>query len=169
MESRDQYSAPMGGNLRFLTGLCLVLVILVAGASVGFYLLVESASWWILLIPPLLFASLAAAALFAVRGYEIESDVLLVRRPGRRTRVPLDGLESADADREAVRRSIRIFGLGGFLANVGYFRSSRLGGFTAYLTDSSRAVILRFPDRTVAVSPDRPEEFVARIRELRKL
>ena len=60
-------------------------------------------------------AILVIAALFMVRGYEIEGRELLVQRLLWATRVPIDGLESAWLDPEAMAGSIRVFGNSGFL------------------------------------------------------
>ncbi len=97
---------------------------------------------------------------FMIRGYAIDGDTLLVRRLGWFTRVPLAGLISAAADRETFRDSTRVFGNGGAFSFSGWFRSERLGTFRAYVTDPARAVVLRWADRTVVVSPAAPEEFV---------
>jgi hypothetical protein len=42
----------------------------------------------------------------------------------------------------------------------GYYRSLVLGRYRAFVTDLHRTVILRFPKRTVVLSPGSPEDFV---------
>ena len=111
----------------------------------------------------ILAAVLVAAAALAVRGYVVEPDAVLVRRPGWTTRLDLAGLASVEADPDAFRGSIRTFGIGGPFAFVGRYRSRGLGGFTAYATDRARSVVLRWPDRTVVVTPDDPDTFVAAV------
>jgi hypothetical protein len=54
-------------------------------------------------------------------------------------------------------------GNGGFFAFTGYFRNKELGAYRAFMTDRRLAVVLRFPDRVIVVSPDRPEDFVSAI------
>lgn len=100
------------------------------------------------------------ALLFTVRGYWISGDALRVRRLLWSTRLPLSGLVSAVADPQAMRDSFRTFVNGGFFAFTGRFHNERLGAFRAYVTDPARAVVLRYEDRAIVVSPADPERFL---------
>jgi hypothetical protein len=64
-----------------------------------------------------------------------------------------------------MRDSWRVFGLGGVFAYVGRFSSAALGTYSAYVTDPSRTVVLRYgePGAVVVVSPDRPAAFVEEV------
>ncbi len=88
-----------------------------------------------------------------------------VNRVARRTEfgwAPLgDGLTQAPT---AMAGSLRIAGNGGLFSFTGWFWSRRLGRYRAFVTDPARSVVLKFSDRTVVVSPDVPEEFVAALR-----
>ena len=108
-------------------------------------------------------AVVALAGALAVRGYAVEPGVVVVLRPGWRTRLDLGGLESAEADPDAMRWAWRTWGVGGPFAFVGSYRSGRTGSFRAYATDRARSVVLRWPDRTVVVTPDDPEAFVTAV------
>jgi hypothetical protein len=127
---------------------------LLADASVG------PLRFWLALLP---LAIILICALFTVRGYSITNDAILVERLLWTTRVPLAGLKSVVFDPDATRESIRTFGNGGFFSFTGYFRNKELGSYRAFMTDRHRAVILRFLDRVMAMSPERPEEFVKAI------
>lgn len=120
----------------------------------------EAVRFWLALLP---LAIVLLCALFVVRGYSITHDALLIHRLFWKTRLPLGGLESVKFDPDATRRSIRVFGNGGFFAFTGYFRNKELGSYRAFMTDRRRAVVLRFPDRVIVISPDRPEEFVSAV------
>ena len=74
-----------------------------------------------------------------------------------------EGLQSADLQPGALRGSLRLFGNGVLFSFTGLFWNRTLGKYRAFLTDPKRAVVLRLPPRTVVVSPDRPEQFVAEI------
>lgn len=100
------------------------------------------------------------ALLFTVRGYWIVGDAIRVRRLFWSTRLPLEGLRAVENDPKAMQNSLRTFGNGGFFAFTGRFHNERLGGFRAYVTDPARAVVLRYGDRIVVVSPAVPDEFV---------
>jgi hypothetical protein len=105
------------------------------------------------------------AVLFTVRGYIVTGDVLLVRRLFWKTRVSLQGLVSAQADPDALRKSVRIFGNGGLFSFSGFYYSKPLGHFRMFATDTTNPVVLRFEKRTVVVSPSEPEAFVRDIRK----
>ena len=102
----------------------------------------------------------AISALFTIRGYTITADEILVQRLLWPTRFERARLQTASIDPDALRGSIRLFGNGGLFAFAGWFRSPKLGGYRAYVTDPARTVILRFADRTVVVSPSDPAAFL---------
>lgn len=64
-----------------------------------------------------------------------------------------------------MKRSIRTFGNGGLFCFAGKFGNQKIGAFRAYATDSHLAVILRFTEKVLAVTPDNPGKFVARIKK----
>ena len=108
---------------------------------------------------------LGIAARFAVRGYAIDDDSILIHRPGWSLPVDVRNLESATIAPHVMRRSVRELGNGGLFAFTGRFRNARLGSYRAYVTDQSRTVVLRFPGRAggevLVMSPDDPQAFVA--------
>ncbi|MGE0823414.1 MAG: PH domain-containing protein [Candidatus Binatia bacterium] len=110
---------------------------------------------------------IAISALFTVRGYVLTSDALLVQRLLWTTRLSLADLESAVVDPDAMRRSIRLFGNGGFFSFTGYFRNRHLGMYRALVTNPHQTVVLRYPKKTVVVSPDRPATFVTTLQDFR--
>ena len=117
----------------------------------------ESVRLWLSLVP---LAIILLCALFAVRGYSIANNDLVIDRPFWKTRVSLRELRSVKFDPTATHRSTRTFGNGGFFSFTGYFRNRDLGSYRAFMTDRRRAVVLRFPSSVIVISPDRPEDFV---------
>ena len=99
-------------------------------------------------------------ALFTVRGYTITPDAILVHRLLWATRLPRDGLKSAEFLTGVMNRSLRTFGNGGFFSFTGFYWSKTLRSYRAYVTDLHSTVVLRYDRRTIVVSPDRPEDFV---------
>ena len=120
------------------------------------------------LIGWLLLAVLLAPLVCTVRGYRITDTDLEVARLGWTSRWPLADLQSATVERGVMARSFRTFGNGGLFAITGRYRNARLGAYHAYVTDSERTVVLRFPSLTLVVSPDDPESFARALGE-RKL
>ena len=145
-----RFDAPWSSPLTLLTALVLgILAIAVWSGSTIAALLVGG--------------SVVLAAYYSVRGYTVEPGVLVIHRLGWTTRLDLATLESAEVDPDAMRWSIRTWGMGGPFAFVGHYRSRPLGAYTAYATDRDLAVVLRWPDRTVVVTPDDPEAFAVAV------
>lgn len=158
MRNQHKFGAPWSRQLKWLTAIFSAVLVLIPLIMLrqtppdapSVYLV----SIWL----PL--AILALAALFAVRGYIIEGDQLLVVRPLWQTRLTLRGLEEAEADAEAMKGSIRTFGNGGLFGFIGLFRNTKIGRYRAFVTDPAKCVVLRFPERTLVISPDNPQKMV---------
>ena len=109
-------------------------------------------------------AIIFGAALFTIRGYTVTADAVLVHRLFWKTRVPLGGLQSVQSEPDAMLGGIRTFGNGGLFSFSGFFWNKTLGAYRAFVTDARRVVVLRFPDRTMVVSPSAPEDFVRELK-----
>jgi hypothetical protein len=153
------YKAPWGRSLVVMTSLATIIC-----AGVGFGFLLYGA--WI--IGSLVLAIIPVCALFTIRGYTITPDAIVVDRLFWQTRLPLDGLESVDARPDAMRKSYRTFGNGGFFAFTGCYSSKELGSYRAFVTDLKSTVLLKFETRTVVLSPNAPEEFAREIEAIVK-
>ena len=158
MELKHNFLAPWGKTLRLMSAASALLVIAV------FFILALSFSaaltlglLCLLIAAPLLI--LALAALFMVRSYSIESGKLNIDRPFWKDSYPLEELESIEIDPQAMEKSLRIFGNGGMFSFTGIFLNKRLGRYRSFANDPARSVVLRFSDRTIVVSPDKPEHF----------
>lgn len=107
----------------------------------------------------LLLALVAGCALCSIRGYTITPEAILVHRPFWDTRVPRAGLRSARREWQSPWRGIRI-GNGGFFSFTGWRYSPGLGFYRVFATNPSDRAVLRYPNRTVVVSPSAPDDFV---------
>lgn len=57
--------------------------------------------------------------------------------------------------------TIRLFGIGGMLGNIGWFRNSQLGTFRAYITDSNKVFLIRLKQgKPIAISVSEPDDFM---------
>lgn len=115
---------------------------------------------WTRVLSGMVVALVPACALFAVRAYRITGDAILIRRLFWDTRIPLAGLRSACHDADAMRKSVRICGNGGFFSFTGWYWNPVLRKFRAFVTDPGRAVVLRFSTKTIVLSPEDPDSFV---------
>lgn len=158
MNQTGSYNASWGRMLKWMTGFCVVLFVGMAiiGVSTG---PTDNLYWWFSMVfVPI--AILVGGAFFAILGYEIDRDAIYVRRPGWRSKISLEGLESIEINPKAVKGSIKTFGNGGLFCFAGFFHNKTLGTWRAFATEWKNSVILRYPKRVIVVTPDRPEEFV---------
>jgi len=98
---------------------------------------------------------------FVIRGYIITDDAILIRRLFWSTRYERVFLKSAEVLPNAMKGSIRTCGNGGAYSFTGWYWSRRLGAYRAFVNDLNRTVVLRFSMRTIVISPDDPQDFVA--------
>lgn len=113
---------------------------------------------------PLLIAG--GSSLFMIRGYTITETTLFVQRFLWHSRIDLSKLRSFEIDPDVMSDSVRTFGNGGLFCIAGYFRSEKLGKYRAFATDPKLSVVLHFTDKTIVVTPDNPEQFLAALREI---
>ena len=159
MFNAQTYHAPWGKSLRWASALTVGICIFVPVMILNSVPKNSAARWTGFLVASIL----VGAALFTVRRYTIEPRFLAIQRLLWTTRLPLAGLQSATVMPKAMSRSIRLCGNGGAFSFTGWFRNRDLGVYRAFVTDLNRTVVLKFAKRTVVISPDRPEEFVAEI------
>jgi hypothetical protein len=167
------FNAPWGAPLIIMSGFCVManLAFLLLGVMISSGTSAALRSWgmsiipawigWLLVAVPVL--TVAVAAAFMVRGYVLTDDSLSIKRLGWKNRLELSRLNSATVDPDAFRWSLRLFGNGGFFSFTGLYRNKKLGVYRAYATDTKRAVVLRFADKTVVITPDDPQKFMTEI------
>jgi hypothetical protein len=107
---------------------------------------------------------LLGSALFIIRGYVLDGDVLWVRRLFWSTRVNLRGLRDARIDHQAVNWSLRMFGNGGLFSFSGWYWNRRLGGYRMLATNFRQPVVLDWGTRRMVVTPGNAEEFVQELK-----
>lgn len=167
MESGMTFNAPWGTSLKLMTGL--FVLILLGVPIIGIFTGPNRSVIWILSMIVIPLMILVITVFFMIRGYILTENTLLVQRLGWNSKLDLSGLTSAEADSQAMAKSIRTCGNGGMFCFAGTFRNKKLGSYRAFATDSSLSVILKFTNRVVVVTPDNPEEFVRKIKELKHL
>lgn len=160
------FKAPWSQTLTVITAAVCVLLV---GMGVLFVVLgIWQQDRWAFLWAVLPLLILGITALFMVQGYHIEGDRLLIDRLGWRTEIVLTDLKSATYDPTAMEGSLRVFGSGGLFAFTGKFWNKQLGFYDAYATAIRLTVVLKFPQKTVVVTPEKPEQFVEAILNLKR-
>jgi transcriptional regulator with XRE-family HTH domain len=148
---RTRFLAPLGKSVKIIVLVTTILIIAATFLPLGFFILIP-------------YAIYAGCFLESIQSYAIEGKTLVVNRLLWKTRIPLDGLKMATAEKNAMKGSLRLFGNGGLFVYAGWFKNASLGSFRACATDTGRTVVLKFAEKTVVVSPDDPEAFVRALR-----
>lgn len=157
-QSSSQFGAPWGRGVKFATSAAGLLLV---GLSVILPLTIPREAIWAAFVGPgLMLVTFGIVALFCVRGYTIRHRELLVQRSFWQTHLSLKDLARAYVDPEAMKKTLRSCGNGGFMAYTGWFYNKKLGHYRAFVTDPARSVVLEFANRRVVVSPDDPGAFV---------
>jgi hypothetical protein len=158
------YSAPWSRSVRFATLFSLAL--LGAAPVVGLHFGPHQFFAWRVFTLSIPLIAVPLGILFIVRGYRPTAQGIEIERFGWTTRLPLAGLKDIMADPLALTGSIRRWGNGGFFAITGIYSNARHGRFRAWATDPARAVVLKFADHTVILTPDDPRRFVQEVQHL---
>lgn len=154
MADKEYFRAPWDRILQLITV-----------ATVAFFiaLIVYNPTWVTLVVCG---AIITGCAIFMVRGYSIENNQLNIHRLGWTTTVSLAGLQKVEINREAMKGSWRLLGIGGLFGYIGTFRNDLLGNYRAYATNKHNCVIIEFENRTILVTPGAPEDFVEAIQKI---
>ena len=108
---------------------------------------------------------LILAYAYSPRGYRVAEHAIAVRRLIGGVRIPLDDVrEVRTGTADDFAGCIRLWGSGGLFGYYGVFRTSKLGKCTWYVTSRRKSVVVITGAKTVVLSPDAPERFVAAIR-----
>ena len=156
------FSASWGTPLKTVTSICVLIALcapiigLIANGTIAELNLSVFAR--IFLFPCLL---IAVVSLFAIRGYVLTPNQLIIQRPLWQNRVDLNNIVSAEFDPQAMSNSFRVFGNGGFFSMTGFFWNKKLGFYRAFGTDEKHSVILKFTNKVIVVTPDNPQDFVS--------
>jgi hypothetical protein len=99
---------------------------------------------------------------YSPRGYRIENQAIVVRRLAGSVRISLESIrEARAAATDDFRGCIRLWGSGGLFGYYGLFLTSKLGKSTWYVTDRSHGVVVITGAKTVVLSPDEVDRFLA--------
>ncbi|SDJ54898.1 PH domain-containing protein [Microbulbifer yueqingensis] len=163
MPYQQKFDAPWSRQLKWLTALTSLLLVGIPAVLLNRAPENPPSLYMVSVWLPLVI--LALCTLFAIRGYAIDDNALYILRPLWKTRISLEGLIEVKPDPEAMRASIRVFGNSGLFGYIGLFRNEKTGPYRAFATDQQKAVVMRYPDRTVVVTPGRPDKLAALLEE----
>ena len=90
---------------------------------------------------------------FRIRSYEINSGNLIIKVGFGEKTFPLKNLQDIRVEERPFAGARKDMGVGGLWSYYGHFTNPRWGKFLAYATDSSRGVLLVWPDKQVLITP----------------
>jgi hypothetical protein len=94
-------------------------------------------------------------------GLEVQDRSLVVQTAAGRVEIPLAGATARRLGSEEIAHLGLLASVGGITAGAGSFESHLLGELELYATDLAKAVLITAGERTLVVTPDDPESFLA--------
>ena len=118
---------------------------------------------WLLLTLPFLIMLLIASR-YAPSGYRLGADGVYIERKVGAKVVRYRDIRSVDREQRSLK-GLTFGGSNGLFGRFGRFWNPRLGVYRLFLSNTSSVVWLATSEGWVAVSPDRPDEFVAGVQD----
>ena len=106
---------------------------------------------------------LFVAGRFAPTGYRLAGDGVQIERKAGAKVIPYRKIRGVDREERRVQ-GLTLLGSRGVFGRFGSFWNSQLGVYRLYLSNRENVVWLATDGGLVGLSPDRPEEFVERLR-----
>lgn len=104
-------------------------------------------------------------ALFGIYGYRIQDGKMRVVRLGWFKDFPISDIKSVEYHPNAMKGSLRTWGIGGLFGYIGHFKNRLLSNYKAYATHRRKTVIINTKENEqIVITPDDPKEFVESLR-----
>ena len=116
---------------------------------------------WLMLGLPFLIMLLIASR-FAPTGYRLATDGVHIERKAGEKVIRYNEIRGVDQTARSVK-GLTFGGSNGLFGRFGRFWNPRLGLYRLFLSNTRSIVWLSTTEGWVAVSPDRPEEFLAQV------
>jgi hypothetical protein len=102
------------------------------------------------------------AYIYRPLNYELNGEALIINRPLKRVIIPRQDIEYVEPmDDDAMKGTIRLFGVGGFFGYYGVFVNSRQGRMTWYATRKNNMILVKTrSNEKIVLTPDEPVDFL---------
>ena len=99
---------------------------------------------------------------FSTKGYKIENQMLVIKRPLGNKNFALKDFQSIERiAKKDLRFSLRVFGNGGLFGYYGKFYNRKFGKMTWFVTNLNNSILIKMTDgKKIVVTPDEPESFL---------
>lgn len=157
--------AAPGRRMQVITWMVVALFVVLIGFNLWLATTLPAHKFWPVVLAPLVGVPVVLLSwwLGRIKTYRLsESELQVVRRLGT-SRFALAGLVRIETGPDLLRGMRKRMGNDGLGAITGEFRSKRLGDFEIYATDTTKAVVLHWPDHRLALSPEKIEPFIAAV------
>lgn len=141
------------------------LLIIVSAIVYEVWCLIQGMALWIGITVIVILLATLIAVFLCYPQYIITDDAGIGIHTAFRTRtIPYSNIRAIvrlDEDFMKWNNTVRVFGIGGMMGNIGFFRSKKIGNYQAYVTDKSKAfLIIRHDGQPIAISVSEPDEFL---------
>ena len=167
LDNETRFGAPWGTSLIVMTSLSIFITVL--AVCLGIFVVPISAIFAKIMMIILPACILLGSLFFIVRGYQFQTDQLLVQRLYWKTKINLTGLSQVTHVPDVMSGASRTFGNGGMFSFSGKFHNPKVGSYRAFATDPKRSVVLRTPKGAYVITPDSPEVFIEAIKKMANL
>lgn len=101
--------------------------------------------------------------LFKPTNYSLTNEEIIIHRPLKDIKIDRRIISSAGLlDKEKLKGTIRMFGVGGLFGYWGNFANSKIGSMTWYATRRNNTVLITtIKNKKIVLTPNDPESFVA--------
>lgn len=128
-------------------------LVLIAASTFMLVKIQPKSFWW-----TLCFIYLVLIGVFLYMPYKVgyNDKAIYIQRIKGRLEIPFDSIHSIDLIGSGeLQNSVRVFGSGGFLGNIGYFKNEKFGTYIMYTTSSENQVYIKTETKMYVVNlPD---------------
>lgn len=132
------------------------------GTLAGIVMMIRTHDFrWLVVTLPFLIMLLIASR-YAPSGYRLGADGVAIERKAGPKVIRYRDIRTVDRERRSIK-GLTFGGSNGLFGRFGRFWNPRLGIYRLFLSNTSAVVWLATSEGWVALSPDRPDEFVAAV------
>ena len=158
------YKASFDKTTKVITLIISLLFLCIVVAQIALY--IQYHTWASLASAILLPVIYLVTYLYCPISYRVDSNDIVVHRPGSDIHFLRSDIKDIQlVQKEKLKGTVRLFGVGGLFGYYGQFSNSELGFMTWYATKHRDKMVLieLNNNKKIVVTPDEPEQFVEQL------